>query len=92
MRILVTGGSGFIGSHVVDKLAEAGFEPRNFDLRPSPPHEPASVDTVIVDDFHFVSVVACCVHAYPRQGFLAAALLPLAAIARDHGKSLVFTA
>ena len=33
----------------------------------------------------------CCVHAYPRQNFLAAALLPLAALARDQGKKLVFT-
>ena len=49
MKILVTGGSGFIGSHVVDKLAEAGFEPRIYDLRPSLHHEPASVDTVVGD-------------------------------------------
>ena len=49
-------------------------------------------DTVIVDDFHVVSIVACCVHAYPRQNFLAAALLPLAAQARALGKRLVFTA
>jgi UDP-glucose 4-epimerase len=48
-RILVTGGSGFIGSHVVDKLAEAGFDPRIYDLRPSPHHEHGSVDTVIGD-------------------------------------------
>ena len=49
-------------------------------------------DTVIVDDFQVVSMVACCVHAYPRQNFLAAALLPLAAQARTLGKRLVFTA
>jgi ATP-dependent 26S proteasome regulatory subunit len=48
-------------------------------------------DTVLVDDFQHVSVVACCVHAYPRQNFLAAALLPLAALARDRGKRLVLT-
>ena len=49
MKILVTGGSGFIGSHVVDKLADAGFEPRIYDLRPSPHHDPDSVDTVVGD-------------------------------------------
>lgn len=32
MRVLVTGGSGFIGSHVVDKLREQGIEVRIFDM------------------------------------------------------------
>jgi UDP-glucose 4-epimerase len=47
--VLVTGGAGFIGSHVVDKLRAAGHEPRIFDLRPSPHHEPGEVDTYIGD-------------------------------------------
>ena len=49
MRVLVTGGSGFIGSHVVDKLRQRGHEPVIYDLRPSPWHQdPAHpVDTVL---------------------------------------------
>jgi UDP-glucose 4-epimerase len=45
MKVLVTGGSGFIGSHVVDKLREQGHEPVIYDLRPSPWH--TDVPTVI---------------------------------------------
>ena len=47
MRVLVTGGSGFIGSHVVDKLRARGHEPLIYDLRPSPWHERGSVETVL---------------------------------------------
>ncbi len=49
MRVLVTGGSGFIGSHVVDKLRERGHEPVIYDLRPSPWHEVGTgvIDTVL---------------------------------------------
>ena len=47
MKVLVTGGSGFIGSHVVDKLRARGHEVRNFDLVSSPHHD--DLDTVIGD-------------------------------------------
>src|SRR5882762_4167776 len=47
LKVLVTGGSGFIGSHVVDKLRESGHEPQILDLRPSPHHD--DVETVLGD-------------------------------------------
>jgi UDP-glucose 4-epimerase len=49
MKVLVTGGSGFIGSHVVDRLQIRGLEPRIFDLVPSPHHRAGDVDTVLGD-------------------------------------------
>jgi UDP-glucose 4-epimerase len=49
LDVLVTGGAGFIGSHVVDRLWAAGHRPRIFDLRPSPWHAPGDVDTRLGD-------------------------------------------
>ena len=48
MRVLVTGGSGFIGSHVVDRLRAHDHEPVIFDLVPSS-HHGRTVATVIGD-------------------------------------------
>jgi len=45
MRVLVTGGGGFIGSHVVDRLLGDGITPRIFDLSASPYHSPLEVET-----------------------------------------------
>ena len=52
-KALVTGGAGFIGSHVVDKLRAAGHEPRILDLTPSPYH--ADVETVLQEARHWLS-------------------------------------
>ena len=49
MKVLVTGGSGFIGSHVVDRLLAHGHEPRIFDLVPSRFHDPSAVEFVAGD-------------------------------------------
>src|SRR4051794_4576302 len=49
MRVLVTGGSGFIGSHVVDVVRARGHVPVNFDRVPSPHHARGSVETILGD-------------------------------------------
>jgi transitional endoplasmic reticulum ATPase len=45
---------------------------------------------VIVDDFQLVAIVSCCSHSYPRLNLMSAVLVPLAAMAQDEGKKLVF--
>jgi UDP-glucose 4-epimerase len=54
VRILVTGGSGFIGSHVVDKAVEAGHEAIVFDTSVSP----YGAETIIGDVTRFDEVAA----------------------------------
>lgn len=49
MKVLVTGGAGFIGSHVLDSLAAEGHEPIVFDLVHSPHHAPATFRTIAGD-------------------------------------------
>lgn len=39
-RVLVLGGSGFLGSHVADALSRAGYQVRIFDRKPSPYSSP----------------------------------------------------
>src|SRR4051794_31483075 len=46
LDVLVTGGAGFIGSHVVDRLLASGHRPRIYDLRTSPYHGEGVVSTV----------------------------------------------
>ena len=48
MKVLVTGGSGFVGSHVLDSLRANGHEVRNYDLVTSPHHANGeAVETVL---------------------------------------------
>ncbi len=46
MRVLVTGGAGFIGSHVVDRLLEAGHEPTVLDNLDPQVHGPEATSPV----------------------------------------------
>jgi UDP-glucose 4-epimerase len=49
VKVLVTGGAGFIGSHVVDRLEAHGHEPRILDLVASPYRAAGEIDAVIGD-------------------------------------------
>ncbi|MFC8240212.1 NAD-dependent epimerase/dehydratase family protein [Streptomyces chartreusis] len=46
MRVLVTGGAGFIGSHVVEALAARGHEPVVYDIRSDPASDVRDTDAV----------------------------------------------
>jgi UDP-glucose 4-epimerase len=49
VRVLVTGGSGFIGSHVVDRLLAHGHQPLIFDLVHSRIHDSNAVECITGD-------------------------------------------
>jgi len=55
MKVLVTGGAGFIGSHTVDQLLDAGHQVRILDSLASPVHVEGQIpDYVPLDDVEFL--------------------------------------
>ena len=49
-RVLVTGGSGFVGANLVTELLDRGHEVRSFDRAPSPlPARTRGCETVVGD-------------------------------------------
>jgi 3beta-hydroxy-Delta5-steroid dehydrogenase / steroid Delta-isomerase len=57
-RVLVTGGSGFVGANLVTELLDRGHEVRSFDRVPSPLPEHPRLQTVIGDITDAVDVAA----------------------------------
>src|SRR3954447_112096 len=68
--VLVTGGAGFIGSHVVDQLLLAGHTPRILDLRRSPYHPDVAA---VVADIRKPGAVRRAMHGCDAVVHLAAA-------------------
>ena len=62
MKAIVFGGSGFIGSHVADRLTEAGYDVTIFDLKPSPYLLPAQ--EIIIGDMLDKKAVFTAVKGY----------------------------
>src|SRR5215213_10139270 len=71
-RVLVTGGAGFIGSHVVDALRRAGHEVVIFDLRRSPWHTRREV-RMVTGDLCDPSALAKAIEGCDAVAHLAAA-------------------
>jgi len=61
-RVLVTGGSGFLGSHIADRLTARGFTVALFDRRPSPYLQPNQEMVIgdILDPQALQAVVSGC--------------------------------
>lgn len=54
MKVLVTGGAGFIGSHTVDALLEKGYEVKILDSLEPPVHKRGQKPDYVPDDAEFI--------------------------------------
>lgn len=82
MRMLVTGGGGFLGSHLADAISAAGHVARILDLAPSPWRRPEQEQ--LVGDVRDADVVAAAVEGC-EVVFHLAAIADLAAAEADPG-------
>jgi len=69
MSILVTGGSGFIGSHIVDVLHEQGFSVINLDIRPPHREDITYIKGSILEKGLINSIVQKCDVVFHIGGF-----------------------
>lgn len=86
MKVLVTGGAGFVGSHVIDRLQARGYDPRNFDLVPSPYHRNGNAVETVIGDLRDVEAVRAAVRGCHVVVHLAA-VADVNAVVADPGRS-----
>jgi len=88
MKAVVFGGSGFVGSHVADRLTEVGHDVIIFDLEPSPYLRPEQEMVIgnILDAKAVVQTIRGCDYVYNFAGMAdldAAATEPLTTIEQN---------
>ena len=68
--VIVYGGAGFLGSHVADALADAGYNVKIFDLKPSPflRNDQEMIIGDLLDKSHVIDSAAGCSYVYNFAG------------------------
>jgi nucleoside-diphosphate-sugar epimerase len=62
MKVFVTGGSGFIGTNLVEELLKRGFEVKNFDI--NPPANPEHAELWQAGDLLDSDALCKCMHSF----------------------------
>ena len=59
MRVVITGGSGFVGSNLISNLRNSGIDVRNLDVRPSPWHNDITIRRDITKSLEVAEIGDC---------------------------------